>query len=403
MAPRVHVLIVGAGPTGLALALVLRRHGIGCRLVDKAPGPPNTSRALAIQPRTLELLDSLGVGAPILERSVRLRALNVHARGRRIARLSLAGLDSRHSYIVSLEQSETERMLAARLADLGAAPERPVELVRFGQDGGGVRAILRHEGGREETQACDWLIGCDGAHSAVRHGLGLDFQGARYEDDFRLADVRVDWPLPHDEVHVFLHPRCPLASVPLPGGLHRLVAIVPGRGRGEGLAPTLSFFQELARDAAPPGTRVSDATWLASFRVHRRMVNRYRIGRVLLAGDAAHIHSPAGGQGMNIGIADAVNLGWKLALVAAGRADERLLDSYEAERLPIARAVLRATDLATRLILWRGPLAHAVRAAVARRVLGRSRIASRLAPAIAGLAVAYTRSPIVEGRTRAIA
>ncbi len=399
---QVPVLIVGAGPTGLAMALGLARHGVRCLVIDAAPAPSTNSKALAVQARTLEVLEALGVAAPVLQKGLVLRGFNVYADGRRLARWALEFIDSRYNYILSLEQSETERLLIDRVAARGVAGARPRQLARGSQDAGGVTAVLRDAEGREETLRADWLIGCDGAHSTVRHALGLAFEGAAYEDDFRLADVRIDWPLAADEVHVFLRPSDPIGVIPLPGGYHRVIVILPKPQSGAAeREPRLDFFEDQLRDAAPAGTRVYDPVWLTSFRIHRRMVDRYRVGRVFLAGDAAHIHSPAGGQGMNTGIQDAFNLAWKLALVANGAAGEELLDTYHAERYGVARAVLRATDIGTRMIAWRGPVAHRLRRFIVPRLLGRAALRRRLGNAIGGVAINYRRSPIVECATAA--
>ncbi len=396
---KLDVLVAGAGPTGLIMALALARHGVRCRVVDKAAEPSVHSKALAVHARTLEALEALGVAAPMLGRGLLVRGLPVHAGGRPLARLSLESMDSRHNYILSLEQSETERLLIEQLARLGVVVARPVELLGFSQDATGVSARLRRADGSQEASRAGWLIGCDGAHSAVRHGLGLAFEGAAYEDDFRLADLRIDWPLAADWAHAFLRRDGPLGVIPLPGSYQRVITILPKPEPGAAAeAPSLDFFRQLLAEGAPAGTRLHDPVWLAGFRIHRPMVERYRVGRVLLAGDAAHIHSPAGGQGMNTGIQDAVNLAWKLALVLRGQAGEALLDSYQAERLPVARSVLRATDLATRSIRRRGRFSHWLRRFLIPRLAGQPGLRRRFANTIGNLTIRYRRSAFVAGR-----
>ncbi len=390
---RLPVLIVGAGPTGLALALSLARQGLACRIVDGNAAPAEHSRALAVLPRTLECLQLLGVAPEFLARGVKVNGFELYHAGRRLAGLDMGGVDSRYNYLLSIEQSETERILLAAVAAAGIDVEREVELTGFVSDDAGVHAHLRRASGAAETVECDWLAGCDGAHSIVRHGLGLAFEGAAYEDDLRLADCRIDWSLAPDRGRAFLRPDGPVAAIPLPGGLWRLIAFAP---EGAPAEPTLGWFAERLRGVAPAGTSLSDPGWLARFRIHRRMAPRYRVGRVFLAGDAAHIHSPIGGQGMNTGIMDAVNLGWKLAEVARG-APDALLDTYQAERHPVAAQVLRFTDRATRQVSDTGPFSFRLRLVLAPLVLASRTVQTRLATAFSHLSVTYRGAAVGPG------
>ncbi|HEU5322583.1 MAG TPA: FAD-dependent monooxygenase, partial [Methylomirabilota bacterium] len=320
--------------------------------------------------------------------------------GGRHARLGFAGLPSPYPFVLVLAQSETERLLEAHLEAQGVRVERRVELAAFAEDGGGVTATLRHADGREETARAAWLVGCDGAHSTVRRGLGLPFEGARYEEGFWLADVRVAWRERPDELHGFIRPGGLLFAVPMRDGRHRLIFAAPdGMALGD-RDPTLAEVQRLVERLAPPGTVVSDPAWLSGFRIHRRIVPRLRQGRVLLAGDAAHIHSPAGGQGMNTGIQDADNLAWKLALVVSGEADPALLDSYHAERHPVARAVLRGTDRLTRLVLARHPLVRALRDLLLPTLLHVPAVQRAARRAVSETGIRYAESPILAGHAR---
>lgn len=395
------VLIIGAGPTGLTLAAELVRRGIAVRLIDKSP-PTHTSNALGIQARTLELFDRMGISAEFVRRGLRARDVFVHAgRNPHIAHVSFDGLDTPFPFLLILPQSETERILRENLERWGGRVERGTELVAFEQKDDGVTARLRRGDGTEETTAAQWLVGCDGAHSSVRHQLGLPFEGASYPEAWMLADVQVDWTQPDNALAVFLSDDGVLAAFPLGNGHWRLIAdnlpaAVAGRGR-----PTLDEWRDVAKRRGPSEMRLREATWLAAFRIHRRRTPRLRVGRAFLAGDAAHIHSPVGGQGMNTGIQDAENLAWKLALTVHRDAAPDLLDSYEAERLPVAEAVLRQTDLLTRIVSLPPSPARRLRDILAPLVVRAA--GKRLPHRISELAVAYPDSPIVGEDTHSIA
>jgi 2-polyprenyl-6-methoxyphenol hydroxylase-like FAD-dependent oxidoreductase len=263
-----------------------------------------------------------------------------------------------------LPQSETERLLAEHLGEVGVEVERPVELVRFVERGEGVDATLRHSNGREEDVRCDYLLGCDGAHSAVRHGLGLEFTGEAELDDFLLADCRIDG-LPNDVISLFWDPKGVLVFFPFGDGRARVIADIGApQGDGKPRDPTLEEVQAIVDARGPGGVKLSDSRWLAGFRINERKVADYRKGRCFLAGDAAHIHSPAGGQGMNTGMQDAWNLAWKLALVQSGRAKPSLLDSYTPERGAVGDLVLRNATMMTRVVTIRNPVVQFLRNAV---------------------------------------
>jgi 2-polyprenyl-6-methoxyphenol hydroxylase-like FAD-dependent oxidoreductase len=394
-----EVLIVGAGPVGLACACELARRGVPARIVDKAAARSTWSKALAVHARTLEALESAGLADRFLAAGAKLRAFNAIAGGERLIHATFDDLDSPFPFVLILPQSETERLLEERLAELGGRVERGAELVGLAQEADGVTARLRGPGGAELEARARWLIGADGAHSAVRHALGLPFEGTAYEETFILADVRLEASLPRDEVHVFLAPEGVLGIFPFPEpGIARLIADVTATAAGDAEAsPTLERFQRLLDERGPRGARVTEARWLSAFKFHRRLVPRYRVGRVFLAGDAAHIHSPAGGQGMNTGIQDAQNLAWKLALVAKGGGREGpLLDSYEAERRPIAAATIAATDRFTWLATLHGPLSQSVRNHLVPFLAGFDPVRRKVTRTFAELDLWYPKSPIVE-------
>jgi len=386
-----QVLVVGAGPTGLVLAGELLAQGITTRVVDKGDGVVPQSRATIIHARALEVLDLMGISGPILERAQVVRGYRFYSDGRSLLQLDLTRNGSRYGGMLCLPQHVTETVLRARVARVGGAIEQGVELLGFSQDDAGVTATVRDRTGTERTITADFLVGCDGAHSRVRHELGLDFEGEAYPQEAWLADVKLDWGRRADEVHFFCRTDGrPLICFPMPGNCWRLA--MPAAGRGDRRVPTLEQVQQLVDERAPERVTVSDPAWLASFRTHRRSAGTYRRGRVLLAGDAIHIHSPAGGQGMNTGILDAHNLAWKLALVAAGRSGEWLLDTYGDERRPVAAQVLALAHTFTRLTSVAHPFARALRDAFLPVVFRLPAVSRQAAGRLGQVYVAYPRS-----------
>jgi 2-polyprenyl-6-methoxyphenol hydroxylase-like FAD-dependent oxidoreductase len=340
-----EVLIVGAGPTGLSLAITLRRWGIPVRIIDRAAEPSTVSKALALWSASLEALQGMGVVDKFAAEGQRLNALCVGEGDRRLATLAVGeGIDSAFPFPLLLPQSRTEALLTERLAELGVSIERNVELVDLTQDASGVTATLRHGDGHNETVRTKYLAGCDGARSAVRQTLDIAFEGYTEPQTFLLADVKIDGGnLDHRSIYLWWHNGGTVAMFPFGNEVWRIFSM-RGEDSPKGDEPaTLEEMQRCVDRFGPRGLRIHDPSWLSIFRINERLVTKYRVGRCFLAGDAAHIHSPAGGQGMNTGIQDAVNLGWKLAyaLNGTGNADV-LLDSYEAERRPIARAVIAA-------------------------------------------------------------
>jgi 2-polyprenyl-6-methoxyphenol hydroxylase-like FAD-dependent oxidoreductase len=342
------VLIVGAGPTGLSLAIELSRHGVPYRFVERAAVRSDKSRALAVQARSLELMRPWGVADALVARGQRTFALQMFVEKRHGARTEFSDIgvdDTPYPFILFVSQAETERLLDEALARLGGTmPERPVALVDARDEGDAVVATVEHGDGRHETARFDWVVGCDGAHSVVRRATGLDFPGGRYEQDFVLADVAIHWELP-EQLYFFFGRGKNAVIVPLRDGLQRIIGFTgqpPPEGAGD--EPPLAEFTQLLDAVCPVPFKLERPRWRARFRLHHRGVPRYRVGRFLVAGDAAHIHSPAGGQGMNAGIQDAVNLGWKLALVVRGAAPATLLDSYDEERRPVGQRLLQFTD-----------------------------------------------------------
>jgi 2-polyprenyl-6-methoxyphenol hydroxylase-like FAD-dependent oxidoreductase len=286
------------------------------------------------------------------------------AAGKTLVHVQLDTARSVHRYALMLAQSDTERLLAEQLSQLSLRVERRVELTSFAQDGDGVTAVLRHADGRDETARVAYLVGCDGAHSTVRQGLAAEFEGETLPSDWVLADVELDGVIAHDELTICWTPDGILAFFPIAGARFRIIADVGLAIDGEPPAPTLEAVQALLDQRGPPGLRAHDPIWLSHFRINERKVKEYRHGRVFLAGDAVHIHSPAGGQGMNTGMQDAFNLAWKLALVWHGRASPALLDSYSPERSAIGDQVLRNAGRLTQVAILQS-LAMAAEAGIA--------------------------------------
>jgi len=357
--PESTVLIVGAGPTGLALALGLATAGVPVRLIDSKAAPATTSRAIGIQARTLELLDLFGLGETFVSLGLRAHAGNIYAKSRQLVHLDLTCLQSRYPFILLLEQTQTERLLTEALLRRGVQVERGVELLSFEQDDGGINVQFSQSGAGPMAGRYAFMVGCDGAHSITRHGLGIGFSGATLGQKFMLADVDVRWRLPDDQFHIFTSPEGLMAIFPMRSG-HRLIAGTPEEPIASTNGPTLSQLEEVAAQRTAVEMTFSNLRWSSFFQVNSRLATRLRVGRVFLAGDAAHIHSPAGAQGMNTGIQDALNLAWKLAFVLRGDAAPGLLDTYQTERYPVEHGVLRKAEILTRMVSLRAPpLRHA--------------------------------------------
>ncbi len=391
------VLIVGAGPVGLTLACELARYGVGVRVLDKAPARTDKSKALVLWSRTLELLDRGGKdgAAPFVAAGMRALAVNFVAGDKAIGRVGMADVRSPYPFGLMLPQSDTERLLEERLAGQGLAVEREVELLSFTTRDDGVDAVLGHPDGRKEEVAAAWLVGCDGAHSTVRRQLGAPFFGETMDSDWMLADVHMrGYPCPDSEATVYWHRDGVFIVFPIAPGRYRLLADLPPSGAERVPTPTLEQVQALLDRRGPGGMTVSDPVWLSGFRINGRKVADYRWGRVFLAGDAAHIHSPAGGQGMNTGMQDAMNLAWKLALVERGTCRDGLLDSYSPERSHVGDQVLRAAGRLTSVGTLKNPLAQGLRNLVGHTMLGFSTVRNAVADTMTEVTVGYPRSPL---------
>lgn len=383
---RVEVAIVGAGPVGLTAACVLRAAGIEVVVLDAAVEGAHTSRAAVVHARTLEVLESIEVTERLRDAGVVVPRFTVRDRARVLARLSFDGLPTAYPYTLMVPQSTTEAILHGRLTELGGEVRRHARVVGIDVDDGGATLTVATAEAETHLLRADWVIAADGVGSTVRQALGIAYEGGAYEESFVLADVELTWPLGDDEVQLFFSPRGLVVVAPLPGGRHRIVATVADAPP----APTKDDIQALLDERGPGGAVVGDVAWSSRFRLQHRLASSYRRGRVFLAGDAAHAHSPAGGQGMNIGIQDAVDLGETIRDAIRGATDEAHLDGYELRRRPVAQGVVGLTDRMTRAAVLRNPVARAARNLLIRLVASNPAVRRRIAFQLAELAPAPT-------------
>jgi 2-polyprenyl-6-methoxyphenol hydroxylase-like FAD-dependent oxidoreductase len=394
-----QVLIVGAGPTGLALAIALARRGVVVRIIDKNSGPGQASRAMAVHARTLEFYRQLGFAEVVVNQGIKIEAIHLREHGEDIVELPLkdigAGL-SPYPFVLAYPQDDHERFLVAQLHAEGVEVEWNTELESFTQDEWGVRAVLLQEG---ERHACSsaYLCGCDGARSRVRESLRLDFSGGTYQHLYYVADVQTAGAPNYDLVGHLAANSFALMLPVRSRGMQRLIGILP-----DDAPPDADF--ETVRPMLEPlfGIHVEQVNWFSTYRVHHRVAAHFCVGRCFVAGDAAHIHSPAGGQGMNTGIGDAINLAWKLAHVLQGRADPALLDTYEAERIVFARKLVVTTDRAFQLIVSQGTggqlLRHWLLPHVAPMLTGFAAARRTLFKTVSQVLIHYPDSPLSGGR-----
>ena len=397
MSRKIEALVVGAGPVGLSMAAVLAAQDIRLRVIDSAADRVNESRAIGIQARTLEHFELMGIVDQFLELGHQLRGVTVYgATGRKIGQLDFEKVPSRYPFLLTLPQSETERILGDHLCKNGVEVERRTTLVSFEQSEAQIAAQIQSPKGDEEHVFTDWLLGCDGARSKVRDVLNLKFGGKTFDLHFLLGDVRVESELEEDHAHIFGRARGLLAFFPYGNGQYRLVADNPPEYLRSERKPTLKEWQDIADERSSVSTKLSDLGWTTYFRVNSRMAEKLRDRRAFILGDAAHIHSPALAQGMNTGIQDACNLGWKLALVQRCIARERLLDSFEQERMPVEHGVLKMTGFTQQMITAENPANRFLRDALL-PVLSKTQIfQAQAAKTVSETAVQYRHSRVVE-------
>lgn len=389
------VLVVGAGPTGLTLAIQLARQGVDFRIIDRYKEPSDKSKALAVHSRTMEILDEFGITDEFIASGVEVNVINIFADGKRIAHLTLDELDSPFPFALCLPQSRTEQLLREHLFDLGKEVEHSRELVEMEQIGDRVIATITDADGNRQEISSRYLVGCDGAHSKVRHILGLEFEGEQYPETFLLGDVSVQGDIAENEINVFNNGDGLLAFFPYGNDRFRVVGDI-GDGEPRRADPDLAELQKVVDERCPQKLTLGEPLWMAAFAIHRRHVNRYRVGRVFIAGDAAHIHSPAGGQGMNTGMQDSCNLAWKLALALSGRVSDEFLESYNDERLAIALGVLKMTDFMMKVNTTRNPVAKHLRNKIAPLLSAQEVIQERMRNTLSEHSLNYRKSAIVD-------
>jgi 2-polyprenyl-6-methoxyphenol hydroxylase-like FAD-dependent oxidoreductase len=390
------VVVVGAGPVGLVAGCELARRGVSVRVIDKLAQPTDQSRAIAVHARSLDMFDRMGIVDELLSTGIKATAMQLYAGHNKLFHIPFGGVDSAFPFTLTTAQTETERVLGEHLQSLGVTVERGVELVALSQDGNGVHLTLRHHDGTTEEAAASWVIGADGARSAVRKLVGTKLAGSFVGERFLLGDVDAEHSLDLDSMHTFFAPDGPVVVLPMRDGRMRFLAEVHDPpGTPLNLHPSQQELQAIL-DRRIGGIRLVHSHWLTCFEIHHARVPAYRWGRVFLSGDAAHIHSPAGGQGMNTGMQDVFNLAWKLATVIKGDAGDTLLNSYAAERVPVADSVISFTNLLTKA----GTLSGAPRRIrnVAIRILSHVPAVRRtMADRAEEVDINYRKSPIALG------
>ncbi len=389
----ISMLIAGAGPVGLTLAAALRHQGVAYRIVDKNPHRIEQSRAAVVHARTVEVLDWLGVADAAIREAAIIREASICSPPQReFMKGSFANLESRFSFALGLSQPETERLLEESLPD--GAVERGVELLAIRPDASGVEADLRHPDGAEETVRAQFLVGTDGSRSTVRHALGLELEGNTLDVMWLTADVKIAWDRSRESVYQFFGDGGFGFVGPLGSDRWRLIVAAEGWTKENPPETTLEAVQA-ACDRLKLGVKLFDPVWISAFGINTRLVPRFRTGRVFLAGDAAHVHSPAGGQGMNTGMQDAFNLGWKLAMVLRGEAGEALLESYHAERHANAKRLLDALGPLSKIVSRHSGVMGAIMPHTVGLLSHVLPIGEKMAGVLSELGVSYPESPIV--------
>ncbi len=394
ISPRSDVVIVGAGPVGLVAGCELARRGLAVRVIDKLAAPTDESRAIALHARSLDMLDRMGIADELIATGVKSTGMNMFVKGRKLFRVPLDTVDSAFPYTLVTAQTETERVLNNRLNELGVTVERGLDVVALDQDDDAVHLTAQRGDGSTEQFDATWVVAADGGHSTMRHLIGTKLEGSFKGERFLLGDVECEHHLDNTNMYTFFSPDGPVVTLPMRGGRVRFLAQIHDEpGNPLNLHPSQEELQKIL-DERIGGITITTPHWLTCFEIHHGQVPAYRHGRVFLAGDAAHIHSPAGGQGMNTGMQDAFNLAWKLAMAVRGEGGATLLDSYHAERHPIAASVIDFTGLLTKVGTLSGA-AQLVRNAVVRVVGNIGAIDHKMAGIVEETTVAYKGSPAV--------
>ncbi len=406
--PPAEVLVVGAGPTGLVLALWLKRLGIDVRIIDKTSEPGTTSRALAVHARTLELYRQIGLADAVVERGLEFAAINLWTGGEHVGRVDFANIGeglSPFPYILIFPQDQHERLLIEHLRRAGIEVERDSELVGFEERGDRVFARIETAGGVTSECEAAYIAGCDSGHSRVREVLGIGFPGGTYGRMFYVADVEIRGPTNNHELHLALDDADLLAVFPMKGE-HAARFIGTVRQDSGEERHDLTWNDVSQSIVERMRITVDQVNWFSTYRVHHRVAENFRRGRAFLLGDAAHIHSPVGGQGMNTGIGDAINLAWKLAAVLRRRANESLLDSYEPERISFAKRLVATTDRLFTLASEDGTLSRYIRVdaipKIAPRLMARTVVRKFMFRTVSQILVNYRHGPLSEGKAGSV-
>jgi 2-polyprenyl-6-methoxyphenol hydroxylase-like FAD-dependent oxidoreductase len=394
------VLIIGAGPTGMTAALELSRLGVAVRIVDRMAQPATTSRAIGVQARTLELFEQRGLVGAMLAKGNRGVAGSIYGEGKRLFRLEFAHNGSEYGYMLVVSQAETEGILRTALDRQGVKIEREVTFIALAQSEHDdlVTAVLKHRDGTLEEVRAAYVIDSEGAHSISRSTLGLHFAGSTRHEDYVLGDLYVDGELPDSDFHIFSSRFGFMGLFPMGNRHFRLIASNPLSEPRKDTAPSLDEIQKIYDQRSDIPARFRDMSWSSWFRINSRMVERLRVGRVFLGGDAAHIHSPAGAQGMNTGIQDMINLCWKLAFVIHGKADAKLLDTYNDERIPVIRDVLSQTEGLTNTIGSENTLFRSVFSYIAPWIVGTDFVQAGSTERMSQLSLNYRESALSSSR-----
>ena len=407
MTDKTTILVVGAGPTGLTMASELTRHGLQCRIIDKKDGITDKTKALTLQSRTMEVFEDMGLIQEVLETGRPVSGFSFYAEGEQIAHISSGELDTPYPYILLHPQSDTERSLNNHLNSLGVEVEWNTEIVELQQDNEELEVSLKHPDGTIEDLKPNYLIACDGGRSYCRKAIGAKLKGETFESEFIIADLELEWSNPpaDDEWHgYFTDQGLVLIASLKEENKWRIMIEVPWEMQNKSESepayyqePTFEDLKKMVEVLNPiPDLKLYEPTWISRFRIHRRIIDRFRYGSVFFAGDAAHLHSPAGGQGMNTGIQDAYNLAWKLRLVCRGIARPELLDSYNAERYPLSEQQVERTDAAFKMMLLRHPMSRKIRNRLFSLLLDLEPIQQRMDKRLAMLSINYRNSPIVD-------